>query len=65
MVPLLSAPRTITIFRSRNCWAANIPDWDAFEVPLPFQEWVCALRVIEHLRRLHPTARIIFEEEPR
>ena len=65
MTPLRASPQTIIIFRSCSCWAANIPDWDAFEVPLPFQEWVCALQVIEHLRRLHPQARIIFEEEPR
>lgn len=63
MVPILPTPQTIIIFRNHNCWAANIPDWNAFAVPLPFQEWVCALQVKEHLRRLHPTARIIFEEE--
>ncbi len=64
MVPILPTPQTITIFRGHSCWMANVPNWNTFEVPLPFREWVCALQVIEHLRRLHPGARIIFEEEP-
>ena len=63
MVLILPTPQTIIIFRIHSCWAANIPDWNAQSVPLPFQEWVCALQVKEHLRRLHPQARIIFEEE--
>lgn len=65
MTPILPTPQTITIYRGRSCWLANVPDWNAESVPLPFQEWVCALHVTEHLRRLHPTARIIFEEEPK
>lgn len=63
MTPILSTPRTIIIFREGSCWAANIPDWNAQGVPLPFREFVCALQVKEHLRRLHPGARIVFEEE--
>ncbi len=63
MTPILPTPQTITIFRAASCWMADIPDWNAQGVPLPFREWVCALQVKEHLRRLHPTARIIFEEE--
>lgn len=62
MTPLRSSPQTIIIFRSHSCWSANIPDWNVQDVPLPFREWVCALQVQEHLRRLHPGARIIFEE---
>ena len=65
MTPILSSPRRIIIFRGHSCWLANIPDWNAQEVPLPFREFACALQVKEHLRRLHPHARIIFEEEVR
>lgn len=63
LVPLLPAPRSITIFRGHCCWLANIPDWNAHGVPLPFREFICALQVKEHLRVLHPQTRIIFEEE--
>lgn len=65
MTPILPAPRAITIFRAPacSCWMADIPDWNAQSVPLPFREFVCALQVMEHLRRLHPGARIVFEEE--
>jgi hypothetical protein len=65
VTPILFCPQTIIIFRESACWAANIPDWNVQGVPLPFREFVCALQVMEHLRRLHPGARIIFEEEPR
>ena len=61
----LPHPRTITIFRGYNCWLANVPDWNVQGLPLPFCAWVSALRVEEHLHHLHPTARIIFEEEAR
>ena len=60
----LPAPGSITIWRGGNCWLASVPDWNAWGAPLPFSESAPAHEVEAHLRRLHPGARIIFEEEP-
>lgn len=62
---VLPLPQTIIIWRGASCWMANVPDWKTYGVPLPFMECAPAAQVKEHLRRLHPNTRIVFEEEAR
>lgn len=62
-VPFSHAPDSITIFRGAKCWMARVPSWDEIEVPLPFADWVSEHQVRAHLRLLHPSTRVICEQE--